>query len=82
MNAIDKKTKYNLNTKFIQRRTNENFDEYFKKLKNVIGEQVREIYEKEKQKPPEDRNLVTFVTDKLDQYKNAFENHFTHMADF
>ncbi|KXA98446.1 hypothetical protein AKJ40_04660 [candidate division MSBL1 archaeon SCGC-AAA259M10] len=82
MNAIDKKTKYNLNTKFIQSRTNENFDEYFKELKNVIGEQVREIYEKEKQKPPEDRNLVTFVTDKLDQYKNAFENHFTHMADF
>ncbi|KXA96362.1 hypothetical protein AKJ38_03415, partial [candidate division MSBL1 archaeon SCGC-AAA259I14] len=32
---------YNLNTKFIRSRTNENFNEYFKELKNTIGKQVR-----------------------------------------
>ncbi len=51
MNAVDKKTKYNLNTKFIESRTNENFNEYFEELKNTIEEQVQDIYEKEKQKP-------------------------------
>lgn len=67
--------------KFIQSRTNENFNEYFKELKNYIREQVREIHEKEIQKPPEDRNPVTFVTDELQQYKNAFENHLGQVAD-
>ncbi|KXB00851.1 hypothetical protein AKJ40_00385 [candidate division MSBL1 archaeon SCGC-AAA259M10] len=81
MNAIDKETKYNLNTKFIESRTNENFNEYFEELKNSIGQQIQEIYEKEKQKPPEDRNLVTFVTDELPQYENAFEKQLGHMAD-
>ncbi|KXA95222.1 hypothetical protein AKJ37_06995 [candidate division MSBL1 archaeon SCGC-AAA259I09] len=81
MNAVDKKTKYNLNTKFIERRTNENFNEYFKELKNTIEEQVQDIYEKEKQNPSGDRNLVTFVTDKLQQYENAFEKQLSHIAD-
>lgn len=80
INAVDKETKYNLNTKLVESRTNESFDEYFIELKGSIGEQIQGIYAEEKQKPPEDRELVTFVTDKLQQYKTVFNRYFYRIA--
>ncbi len=43
-----KKTKYNLATTFTKRRSKQKCRTHFKKLKNKIGDQVKEIWEKEK----------------------------------
>ena len=61
-------------------RTLQEFDEFFRELKNRIGEQVHGVFRQEKHKPPEERRLVTFVSDKLWQYRTAFNRYFYRIA--
>lgn len=61
-------------------RTLEEFDEFFRELKNRIGEQVHEVFLQEKHKLPKERKLVTFVSDKLWQYRTAFNRYFYRIA--
>lgn len=61
-------------------RTLEEFDEFFRELKNRIGEQVHEVFRQEKHKTPKERKLVTFVSDKLWQYRTAFNRYFYRIA--
>lgn len=37
MNAVDSRTKYNLESKFVKSRTLEAFDDFFKTLKERVG---------------------------------------------
>ena len=52
----------------------------FKELRKSVGGQIREVYERERHKPPRKRKLVTFVTDKLWQYRRAFNRRFRWIA--
>ena len=58
----------------------EEFDEFFGELKNRIGERVREVFWRERHKQPKERELVTFVSDKLGQYKAVFNRYFYRIA--
>lgn len=74
---MDSRTKYNLETRFVEHRTLEEFDDFFRELKRGIGGQIHAVFKREKYKPPKERKLVTFVTDKLQQYRTAF-NRYSH----
>ena len=80
MNAIDSRTKYNLGCRLVESRTLEEFEEFFKELKERIGEQIHEVFRQEKHKPPKERRLITFVSDKLWQYRTVFNKYFYRIA--
>jgi hypothetical protein len=52
---------YNLAATFTQHRTKEKCREHFKKLYNKIGDQVKDVWKREKDKLVSKRKLVTFV---------------------
>jgi len=64
----------------VEHRTLEEFDEFFKELKNRIGEQIHEVFGRERYKPLRERKLVTFVSDKLWQYRTVFNRYFHRIA--
>jgi len=70
--SVDSKTKYNLALTFTKHRTKQKCKEHFKKLKEKIGEQVKMVWEQEKRKPPKERKLITFVSDKFEGYRIGF----------
>lgn len=80
INSLDSKTKYNLATSFVKKRSKKKCREHFKKLKDKIGDQVKEVWQREKAKPPKKRNLITFVSDKFENYKNGFKYYFYRFA--
>lgn len=80
LNSIDSKTKYVLAHLFVVERTKEKCYELFKQIKDSCYKQILEIYNKEKQKPPEKRKLITFVSDGFENYKNSAKKLFNHVA--
>jgi transposase-like protein len=56
------------------------YDEFFKRLKERFGVQVHEVFTKEKDKPPNQRKLATFVSDKWGPIKRAFNHYFRRIA--
>ena len=80
INAIDSKTKYNLEDLFTMTKITLVFAIFFSLLKERIYDQVIERFEKEKHKPEKKRNLITFVSDGLAQYKTCFEVFFGGVA--
>jgi hypothetical protein len=80
INAVDSRTKYNLGSRLVWSRVLEEFDEFFGELKNRIGEQVHRVFQQEKHKNPNERKLVTLVSDKLWQYRTAFNRYFYRIA--
>ena len=80
INAIDSKTKYNLEGLFTLTKITLIFAIFFSLLKERIHDQVLEGFEKEKHKPEKKRNLITFVSDGLAQYKTCFEDFFGGIA--
>lgn len=80
INSIDSKTKYNLATTFTRHRSKKKCREHFKKLKDTVGEQVKGVWEKEKDKPVGKRKLITFVSDGFEGYKIGFNYHFYRFA--
>ncbi|MCX8173148.1 MAG: DDE-type integrase/transposase/recombinase [Thermoplasmata archaeon] len=76
INTIDSKTKYILATTFVKKRTKLSCRVHFKKLKEKIGAQVKERWKKERDKPQEERKLITFVSDKFEGYKDGFNHYF------
>lgn len=77
MNAVDSRTKFNLETWLMWSRTLEEFGAFFKELKGRVGAQIHGVFAEEKNKPPEKRKLVTPVSDRLEQYKSAFNRYFS-----
>ena len=80
LNAIDHKTKYILAHSFVEERTKEEVIEFLRIIKLTCYEQILEIYQKEKHKEVSDRNLITFVSDGFENYKNAFNKLFYNVA--
>ncbi len=80
LNAIDHKTKYILSHYFVRNRTKEEIIEFLRKIKITCYEQILEVYLKEKHKKIEDRELITFVSDGFENYKNAFNKLFYRIA--
>lgn len=76
INSIDSKTKYNLGMTFVKNRTQEKCRQHFKKLRDKIGDQVKERWKKERHKPPKKRKLIVFVSDGFENYKNGFKHYF------
>lgn len=77
---MDSRTKYNLCTRLVWSRTLEEIDEFFGELKKSTGGQIHEVFGLERSKPPRERKLVTFVSDKLWQYRTAFNRYFYRIA--
>ena len=61
-------------------RTLEEFDDFFMSLKKAVGPQIHEVFEGERHKPPKERKLITFVSDKLWQYRTSFNRYFYRIA--
>lgn len=80
INSVDSKTKYNLASTFTRHRSKWVCRKHFKKLKKMIGDQIKEIWKEEKDKPARERKLITFVSDKFEGYKIGFTYHFYGVA--
>ena len=80
MNAIDSKTKFVLAHSFVEKRTKQKCYEFLKQIKDSCCAQILEVYEKEKFKKVEDRELIRFVCDKFANYKSAFNRQFYRIA--
>ena len=80
INAVDSRTRYNLECMFVRSRSLEAFKEFFRRLKGRIGDRVRSVFRREKHKPLKKRKLVTFVSDKLGQIKRGFNIYFRRIA--
>lgn len=81
LNAIDHKTKYVLSHSFVKNRTKEEVIEFLRKIKITCYEQIMEVYLKEKHKKAEERELIIFVSDGFENYKNAFNKLFNRVAE-
>jgi len=80
VNSVDSGTKYNLAATFTEHRTKKKCREHFKKLRSKIGDQVKEVWKKEKDKPIKERELIVFVSDKFEGYKIGFTYCFYRFA--
>jgi transposase-like protein len=73
LNAIDSKTKFNLESRLVDSLSLENIRPFFKSLKDKLYDQILAAYKFGKE-------LIIFVTDKLGQYRNAFNKYFWRIA--
>lgn len=80
MNAIDSKTKYVLAHLFVEKRSIAKCVEFLNQIKLICYEQIFERYKQEKTKPKRKRNLIIFVCDKFENYRNAFNKLFYYIA--
>mgnify|MGYP001616979907 CR=1 FL=1 len=80
LNAIDCRTKFILAHLFVDKRTKQKCYEFLKQIKDNCGNQIQEVYEKEKHKKVEDRELICFTCDKFANYKSAFSRLFYRIA--
>ena len=80
MNAIDNKTKFVLAHSFVDKRTKEECVKFLKQIKDNCYDQIIFVYENEKHKKIEDRELITFVCDGFENYKNCFNKLFYRTA--
>ena len=80
LNAIDSRTKFILAHLFVEKRTKQKCYEFLKQIKDNCGNQIQEVYEKEKHKKVCDRKLIKFVCDKFANYKSAFSRNFYRIA--
>ncbi len=80
LNCIDHKTKYILAHLFVDKRTKKKCIEFLNQIKITCYGQIFEVYNKEKLKPKDERKLITFVSDKFENYKSAFNKLFYRIA--
>jgi len=65
---------------FVEKRTKQKCYEFLKQIKDSCGNQIKEVYEKEKHNKVEDRKLIEFTCDKFANYKSAFSRLFYRTA--
>ncbi len=80
LNCIDHKTKYITAHLFVEKRTLPKCVEFLSQIKETCYEQIIETYKREKHKPKEKKELITFVCDGFGNYKNAFNKLFLYVA--
>ena len=71
INTIDSKTKFIIEEEFMHSRTLKKINNYFKRVKITIYDQVLERYNIEKHKSAKKRKLITLVSDGFENYKNG-----------
>lgn len=76
INTIDSKTKFVVEEELMQQRSKKRIDQYFKRIKNRIYEQLLERYEEEKHNPAKKRKLFYFIQDGFENYKSGATKHF------
>lgn len=76
MNCIDHITKYITAHLFVEKRTLKKCVEFLGQIKSTCYQQILEKYKQEKHKKKKDRELITFVCDGFENYKNAFNKLF------
>jgi len=57
---------------FVEKRIKKKCYEFLKQIKDNCYKQILEVFEKEKHKKVEDRELIEFTCDKFANYKSAF----------
>lgn len=80
LNSIDSKTKYVLAHLFVERRTRKECRKLFKQIKATCYAQIFERYKKEKHKPRKKRELITFVSDGFENYRDGAKHYFNRVA--
>lgn len=80
LNCCDHITKYVTAHIFVEIRTLERCLEFLRQIKITCYEQILEKYFQEKHKPNKKRNLFVFVSDKFENYRNAFNILFRNVA--
>ena len=80
LNAIDSKTKYVLAHLFVEKRTVMKCVEFLGQIKITCYKQILEKYFQENKKSRNKRKLITFVCDKFENYRNAFNKLFYRVA--
>ena len=72
LNCIDHITKYVTAHLFVEKRTLQKCKEFLGQIKVTCYEQILERYFQEKHKPKKKRKLITFVSDKFENYKSSW----------
>ncbi len=80
LNAIDSKTKYVLAHLFVEKRTVMKCVEFLGQIKITCYKQILEKYFQENKKSRNKRKLITFVCDKFENYRSAFNKLFYRVA--
>jgi len=80
LNCIDHVTKYITAHLFVEKRTKEKCVEFLKQIKDTCYNQILYKYYIEKHKKVRDRELITFVCDGFENYRNAFNKLFYRTA--
>jgi len=81
LNCIDHITKYVTAHLFVAERTKEKCYEFLKQVKNTCLNQILYKYYIEKYKKVKERELVIFVCDGFENYRNAFNKLFYRIAE-
>lgn len=76
LNCIDSITKYSTAHLFVEKRTKKKCVEFLSQIKNTCSEQILETYHRERKKPKEKRELITFVCDQFWNYRTAWSKLF------
>jgi hypothetical protein len=80
LNCIDNKTKYITAHLFVAERTNEKCIKFLSEIKRNCYGQILYKYYLEKHQKVDDRQLITFVCDGFENYRNAFNKLFYRVA--
>lgn len=75
-NTIDQKTKFVVEEELMEQRSKKIIDQYFKRIKDRIYDQLLKRYEREKHKPAKKRKLFSFIQDGFENYKGRSTKHF------
>lgn len=80
LNVKDSKTKYIHAHRFVEKRTKPAVVAFLREIKNVSYNQILKKYREERHKLVKERKLVIFVSDKFENYRNAFNKLFYRVA--
>ena len=80
LNARDSITKFVLAHSFVVERNKKECRAFLQQIKDNCYPQIKAKYLQEKHKPKDKRDLITFVSDKFSNYKDAFNKLFYRVA--
>jgi len=76
INTIDRKTKFVVEEELMESRSKKRVNQYFKRIKDRIYDQLLERYNLEKHKPIKKRKLFSFIQDGFENYRSGSTKHF------
>jgi hypothetical protein len=76
INTIDRKTKFVVEKELMGQRSKKKINQYFKRIKDRIYDQLLERYKSEKHKPVKKRRFFSFIQDGFENYKSGSTKYF------